>query len=310
MSTDASGGGRPAAERLRELQRLHDDGLISDEEFEAQRARILDAAFGPGETPILAEAREERPPASARAVTEPLADGPEPAMGFEAPGGDSAVSRRSPLHPERWPNWLRIALIAASGVWLVTIPLMFWRAARYTWLPYVGVATAVVLVLSIAVGAEGDEADEPPPAATVQPVASATPAVPEPTPTRTLEPATTPSPVPTSTATPEPTPTGTPTIEEALIAFTFCERLRVDLGMKWGQAPGLAYSGDPRVSGDLEEGDYIRIHTRPNDAGEIRVKVYPHDGRTVGKTDDMVWISWSGLVHPARLDQVALVCED
>ncbi len=50
MSTDASGGGRPAAERLRELQRLHDDGLISDEECEALRARILDEAFGPAET--------------------------------------------------------------------------------------------------------------------------------------------------------------------------------------------------------------------------------------------------------------------
>ena len=214
MSTDASGGGRPAAERLRELQRLHDDGLISDEEFEAQRARILDEAFGPGERPIVAEAREERPPASARAVTEPLADGPEPAMGFEAPGGDSAVSRRSPLHPERWPNWLRIALIAASGVWLVTIPLMFWRAARFTWLPYVGVATAVVLVLSIAVGAEGDEADEPPPSATVQPVASATHAVPEPTPTRTLEPTATRTPEPTPTRTPEPTPTPRPNVED------------------------------------------------------------------------------------------------
>ena len=50
MSTDASGGGRPAAERLRELQRLRDDDLISDDEFEAQRARILDEAFGPGQT--------------------------------------------------------------------------------------------------------------------------------------------------------------------------------------------------------------------------------------------------------------------
>ena len=41
---------RPAAERLRELQRLRDDDLISDDEFEAQRARILDEAFGPGQT--------------------------------------------------------------------------------------------------------------------------------------------------------------------------------------------------------------------------------------------------------------------
>ena len=34
------------------------------------------------------------------------------------------------LHPANFPNWLRIALIALGGVWLVTIPFMFWRKAR------------------------------------------------------------------------------------------------------------------------------------------------------------------------------------
>ena len=61
MSTDASGGGRPAAERLRELQRLRDDGLISDEEHEAQRARILDEAFGPGQTEIASGSSADDP---------------------------------------------------------------------------------------------------------------------------------------------------------------------------------------------------------------------------------------------------------
>ncbi len=79
--------------------------------------------------------------------------------------------------------------------------------------------------------------------------------------------------------------------------------------MMWGQAPGLAYSGDPRVSGSLEEGDYIQVLTpQPNADGEIRVQVYPHDGRAVGKSDDKVWISWTELTR-SRLDQIALTCE-
>ena len=217
MTTDASGGGRPAAERLRELQRLHDDGLISDEEFEAQRARILDEAFGSGGTPIVAEAREDRPPASARAVTEPLADGPEPAMGFEAPGSDSAVPRRSPLHPERWPNWLRVLLIVPSGVWLITIPFMFRRAARFTWLPYVGVATVVVLLLGVVSGSEGDESGSE---ATATPSRSAATAAPArtsalaqtatPSPTATPAQTATPSPTATPARTPTPAPTHLP----------------------------------------------------------------------------------------------------
>ena len=148
------------------------------------------------------------------------ADGPD-GSDLDAPSDEGATSRlqsdqptpdppgESVVNPARWANWLRITAIVLSGIWIVTIPFMFWRAARFTWLPYLGVATAVVLVLSIAVGAESDEADEPPPSATVQPVASATHAVPEPTPTRTLEPTATRTPEPTATRTPEPTPTRT-----------------------------------------------------------------------------------------------------
>ena len=222
MSTDASGDGRPAAERLRELQRLRDDELISDDEFEAQRARILDEAFGSADTPTVAKAREDRPSASARAVTEPLADGPEPAMGSEAPGGDSAVPRRSPLHPERWPNRLRVLLIVPSGVWLITLPFMFRRNARYTWLPYVGVATVVVLLLSVVSGSEGDEsgseatatpsrsAATAAPARTSAPAQTATPS-PTATPAQTATPSPTATPAQTATPSPTATPARTPT---------------------------------------------------------------------------------------------------
>ena len=148
---------------------------------------------------------------------------------------------------------------------------------------------------------------EPTPTAPATETATATPPVATPTPTPTWEPTSSTAPAPPpATATQE----HTPTPEEALRAFVFCERLRVDLGMMWGQAPSLAYRGDPRTSGSLEEGDYIRVLTpTPNADGEIRVEVFPHDYRTVGNASDRVWISWAQLL-PHRLDQIALVCED
>ena len=218
MSTDASGGGRPAAERLRELQRLRDDGLISDEEHEAQRARILDEAFGPGQTEMASGSgmavpsgsAADRPSDQVATASSLPEDQPKP-----DPPGERVVN------PARWANWLRITAIVLSGIWIVTIPFMFWRAARFTWLPYAGVATAGILVLSIAVGVAGDEADQPAPAPAAQPADSATPELPEPTPTRTPEltpertpvPATTAAPIRTPRPTPEPTPE--PTITQA-----------------------------------------------------------------------------------------------
>lgn len=122
------------------------------------------------------------------------------------------------LNPAHFPNWLRIALIALSGVWLVTIPFMFWRKARYTWLPYAGAAT-IVLIAVVAVA--GDASEEPEPAATGNPqpptaareTAEATaPPTSQPSPTQTPAPSPTPTsePTPTSTPTPEPTPEPTP----------------------------------------------------------------------------------------------------
>ena len=80
--------------------------------------------------------------------------------------------------------------------------------------------------------------------------------------------------------------------------------------MRWGQAPGLVYSDDPNVTGQVEIDDRIQILTPdPNEHGEIRVKVFPHDGRTVGKTDNSVWISWEAATR-FRLDLQAFTCEN
>ena len=79
--------------------------------------------------------------------------------------------------------------------------------------------------------------------------------------------------------------------------------------MRWAQAPGVIYSDDPRVTGNIEAGDYIQVLTpRPTSEGLIRVKVYPHDFREVGKTDGQVWIDWGGL-EMFRFDLTAFTCE-
>ena len=104
-------------------------------------------------------------------------------------------------------------------------------------------------------------------------------------------------------------PQGTPTIEEALLQFTLCQRLRVTVQMRWGQAPATIYADDPKVWGNLEEGDYVQFISGVQDNGVVGVKVFPHDGRAVGNTNDQVWIDWKGLTQN-RLDQHALECED
>ena len=102
----------------------------------------------------------------------------------------------------------------------------------------------------------------------------------------------------------------TPTAAEALRAFTFCDRLLATASMLWGQSPDVIYSGDPRITGNIEDGDYVRILTpNANPDGAIRVKVFPHDGRAVGNTDDQVWIDWRELIR-FRLDQVMFTCQD
>ena len=114
----------------------------------------------------------------------------------------------------------------------------------------------------------------------------------------------------------DPPPTSVPststtqTVEEALIDFVICDRLRANLLMSWGQVPDLIYSDDPKVSGDIEPGDYVRfLMPEPDASGSIWIEVYPHDHRAVGNTGNMVWIDWEGLVQ-FRLDQEMFTCED
>ena len=118
--------------------------------------------------------------------------------------------------------------------------------------------------------------------------------------------------IPTTPSTPIPTPEGTatPTVEEVLNEFLLCERLQVNLYTDWGQAPGTITSDNPDISGRLEPGDYIRLlMARPDEERRMRVEVFPHDGRVVGRTDNMVWISWYPF-YAVRIEHAAFTCED
>ena len=160
--------------------------------------------------------------------------------------------------------------------------------------PIVIVLGGVVAIALIASIIQGDE--EPAPV-----VADAVATV-EPEP----EPEPTPEPEPVS----EPEePERIPTVEDSFQEFLLCHRLRAEMGAQWGQAPGVIYSDDPRVTGQIEPGDYVRFLTPPTSEGVIRVQVYPHDGRAVGKTDDQVWLDWDGLILN-RLDRLLFTCEE
>ena len=128
------------------------------------------------------------------------------------------------------------------------------------------------------------------------------PATPESTATATLEPAA------TVETTPELIPT--PTIDQTLLSFLLCDQLLAKLEMRWGQAPSVINSDDPLVSGNIMPGDYIRLlMPKPDSDGNIRVQVFPHDNRSVGKTDNQVWIDWDGLTL-FRLESTMFECED
>lgn len=123
--------------------------------------------------------------------------------------------------------------------------------------------------------------------------------------------ASTPTPPPPTESIVEPTPT--PTVDQALKAFILCERLRLNEETSWGISPSTLQNLDPRFSGTLEPGDYIRILTPESNNGAIRVKVYPHDLRSVNReSNDRVWIDWDILVlQPEyRFDQLVFTCED
>ena len=111
------------------------------------------------------------------------------------------------------------------------------------------------------------------------------------------------------TATPRPAEDATPTAEQALREFTQCQKLKANKSLTWGQASGVIYSGNPSVTGQIEQGDYVRILTNPNAEGNLRIEVYPHDDRAVGKTDNRVWINWTELTR-FRSDQFMFTCEE
>ena len=130
------------------------------------------------------------------------------------------------LAPRNWPNWLRIVTLVVSGVWIVSIPLLFSARLRMTWMPWVGVGSVILLVVGIAVPADDDVATAEPTTVVTATVASditeSEPTVatetlkltPTPTPTVTVSPTPTSRPETTPTpelATPEPTPQVAPT---------------------------------------------------------------------------------------------------
>ena len=95
--------------------------------------------------------------------------------------------------------------------------------------------------------------------ATPQPAATSTP-----TPEAPEAPTQMPQPTPTESpaATPQPTPTATPetlSAAEHLKSLVVCGRVTVLASMYWGQAPGLAYAGNPATSGQLQQNDVIQF---------------------------------------------------
>ena len=90
--------------------------------------------------------------------------------------------------------------------------------------------------------------------------------------------------------------------------FVTCDRLRVEMEEAWGQAPGDMYTNDPHRMGYLQIGDYVKIVGTPNSDGDVMIKVYPHDGRTVGPLNNQVWIDWEGLAMFGQ-ERWAFTCE-
>ena len=171
------------------------------------------------------------------------------------------------------------------------------------WRPIIGLVGPFLLVLFIIAAAVPSESEDAP-----------ADQVSMPAPTQTSQPAPTQPPV-SSTATAEPTALTrpTPTVKQALKALIFCDRVRLNAEIYWGVSPITLQNLDPRFSGTLEPGDYIRILTPESKNGAIRVKVYPHDFRSVSnQSDDEVWIDWDILVlQPEhRFDQLIFTCED
>ena len=78
--------------------------------------------------------------------------------------------------------------------------------------------------------------------------------------------------------------------------------------MPWSVSPQTYFSDDPRMTGNLYRGDYIRVLiAKPNEYdGLIRVQVYPHDHRqlknALGIDLEGVWIDWETIEENDTID--------
>ena len=138
MTTDSDGGER-TVERLRELQSLRDEGLISAEEFDERRALVLDQAFGsgrpatserqgvdgpepPAQQPMSARAQQRRQQ-SAAARSRPAAARARP-----RPSGAGQADRAgSPASPRRNEGGIRV-----HRAWLIVAAVAFALFVAYS----------------------------------------------------------------------------------------------------------------------------------------------------------------------------------
>ncbi len=182
---------------------------------------------------------------------------------------------------------------------------------RFRKMLIIGMVGLLVIGVLVAIGGGDEDSESNEVAAAVTPRVEPEPKAAEPETVREVVRA--PKPVPAAAPKPEPAvapePAPDPTFEESYQEFVVCNRLLAESSMQWGQAPGVIYSGNPQVTGQIQAGDYIRFLTAPTSEGVIRVKVFPHDGRAVGKSNDQVWLDWEGL-RQFRLDRLMFTCED
>ena len=79
--------------------------------------------------------------------------------------------------------------------------------------------------------------------------------------------------------------------------FAQADYLKIKRRMLWGQAPAVIYNNDPRTSGGIKPGDFVKILTPNPINGKVRIQVYPYDYRQIGKSKGRVWIDWEDLVR-------------
>ena len=81
------------------------------------------------------------------------------------------------------------------------------------------------------------------------------------------------------------------TAEEALQQFVRCDRLLAKKSMLWASPRGYIQWQSPNHGKD-RAWRLCTVSDATNCDGVIRIKVFPHDDRVVGKSNNRVWISW------------------